>query len=620
MAGIGGFAEGFSSGLGQGMGIIRDVRQDKRAQREQEKRHEMMDAQNKRAEAAEARTAEMHPIQLESAQQLVEKYKQDIQIGGVEYAIKSMQRDWMPKQLQQQWEQGELNMELAQNQDQRADLSLAESLRNGAFNREMGRNQDARASQMHDVQIAGTVLPVAAQFLSEGIPLPPQMQRILENSPFGFAQQFELAEASKQFPVILEQASKGDFSFMKNGEMRESAFSLARPTAMRIARQKGFDANSARISNMTMGKDGIAWLEITARDPKTNQFRTVKHGVNPNGLVEQMDMSSRNGMALAAHPAFAQMQQALPGYLRSIGGKDVRAEAGKAWDAQVDVYQKAIENGEDDPNYARAVQWMQANGDRQKFIENMAAGSVRAQNGRGDASPTDWNRVSATVSRATGMTDPQAIQTRANGALSLMSRLGSVKTSQIPGIKRVITENARKTGRDLSDPAFSVQMYYAIQADPELRNEMAGALKGGSGKGNPSVKGSRYEGGIPSYKAGLKAAEDAGAIVGRLFGEQYITQNKRDPNSALGRKNPNSWHNHTAGAVDIRPIPGMTFEQAKRKIEKAGYPLIHWKDEVNKPSSHATGPHWHFVLGQRGGIPRHSINGTDLKPYGYSRY
>lgn len=51
--------------------------------------------------------------------------------------------------------------------------------------------------------------------------------------------------------------------------------------------------------------------------------------------------------------------------------------------------------------------------------------------------------------------------------------------------------------------------------------------------------------------------------------------------------------------MDIAPIPGMTFEQARQAIEGAGYGLLEAIDEVNNPSSHATGPHWHFVIGSR---------------------
>lgn len=46
-------------------------------------------------------------------------------------------------------------------------------------------------------------------------------------------------------------------------------------------------------------------------------------------------------------------------------------------------------------------------------------------------------------------------------------------------------------------------------------------------------------------------------------------------------------------------IPGMTFEQARQAIESAGFGLIEAIDEYKNPSPHATGGHWHFVIGER---------------------
>jgi hypothetical protein len=43
----------------------------------------------------------------------------------------------------------------------------------------------------------------------------------------------------------------------------------------------------------------------------------------------------------------------------------------------------------------------------------------------------------------------------------------------------------------------------------------------------------------------------------------------------------------------------MTFNQYVDQIRQAGYPIIESRDEVNNPSSHATGPHWHVVLGEK---------------------
>lgn len=102
-------------------------------------------------------------------------------------------------------------------------------------------------------------------------------------------------------------------------------------------------------------------------------------------------------------------------------------------------------------------------------------------------------------------------------------------------------------------------------------------------------------------------AEDAGpvdagevpygrSVIEDLFPGVEVTDDTRDPNSRLGRKNPDSWHNHSDQAVDVRPIPGMTFGEFIAEIEAAGYTIIEAIDEVNHPSGHATGPHWHVVI------------------------
>jgi hypothetical protein len=99
----------------------------------------------------------------------------------------------------------------------------------------------------------------------------------------------------------------------------------------------------------------------------------------------------------------------------------------------------------------------------------------------------------------------------------------------------------------------------------------------------------------------VSPSENAKLAIQELFPQARITDWKRDPKSDLGRANPNSWHNRSAAAVDIAPIPGMSFDEFKQQIEEAGYPIIQAIDEVNNPSGHATGPHWHVVIGQRQG-------------------
>lgn len=88
------------------------------------------------------------------------------------------------------------------------------------------------------------------------------------------------------------------------------------------------------------------------------------------------------------------------------------------------------------------------------------------------------------------------------------------------------------------------------------------------------------------------------SVVEALFPGARITDNRRDPDSALGRANPRSWHVLSGGAVDVRPIPGMTFDQYVNRIRRAGYRILEQRDEVTNPSRHATGPHWHVVIGR----------------------
>lgn len=101
----------------------------------------------------------------------------------------------------------------------------------------------------------------------------------------------------------------------------------------------------------------------------------------------------------------------------------------------------------------------------------------------------------------------------------------------------------------------------------------------------------------PFHERGTPVA-DGGAVIRTLFPGAHITETTRDPNSRLGRANPGSYHNHTRAAVDVRPIPGMTFAQYVARIRAAGYRIIESRDEVTNPSRHATGPHWHVVIGR----------------------
>lgn len=85
-------------------------------------------------------------------------------------------------------------------------------------------------------------------------------------------------------------------------------------------------------------------------------------------------------------------------------------------------------------------------------------------------------------------------------------------------------------------------------------------------------------------------------VISKIFPEAHINEDVRDPNSKLGRENPNSEHVKTQNAVDVRPIPGMTFAQFIGKINDNGHEIVEAIDEVKHPTRFATGPHWHVVI------------------------
>ena len=98
--------------------------------------------------------------------------------------------------------------------------------------------------------------------------------------------------------------------------------------------------------------------------------------------------------------------------------------------------------------------------------------------------------------------------------------------------------------------------------------------------------------------ATFKASNNGTGVIQDLFPNARITSGYRGPNHPLSKKNPRSYHATTRGAVDVAPIPGLTFQQYIGRIRAAGHKIIEARDEVTNPSSHATGPHWHVVIGE----------------------
>jgi hypothetical protein len=131
--------------------------------------------------------------------------------------------------------------------------------------------------------------------------------------------------------------------------------------------------------------------------------------------------------------------------------------------------------------------------------------------------------------------------------------------------------------------------FAAIAALPSI-----GAEPGKGGSGNPVA--------------------DGGAAIKALFPGASITSTYRAPDHPLSKANPKSWHTKSHAAVDVKPIAGMTFDQYVQQVEGAGYTVLEAINEVGAGrSKHATGDHWHIVLGKGGGGSPPSARRWDLE-------
>lgn len=219
-------------------------------------------------------------------------------------------------------------------------------------------------------------------------------------------------------------------------------------------------------------------------------------------------------------------------------------------------------------------------------------------------SPTSLIR---TKSQAVGMLLRMVSGIPEGRANQLVAALFSQNRGQMANAMRLLTgagEQAQRALRDIIGTiAVGAQAASGISGIDEDRGAMEGMMDAAAQTPDavPVEQGEPGEVTDPELLAQLEASAAENVPYGRsviesLFPEAEITEDIRDPNSPLGRKNPNSKHIDTDGAVDLRPIPGVTFEEFIGSLEAEGYQIIEAIDEVNNPSGHATGPHWHVVF------------------------
>jgi len=96
------------------------------------------------------------------------------------------------------------------------------------------------------------------------------------------------------------------------------------------------------------------------------------------------------------------------------------------------------------------------------------------------------------------------------------------------------------------------------------------------------------------------AASLLGAIQ-NLYPQARVTSGYRGPNNPLTLRNPSSFHARGTPddprAVDVAPIPGVTFDQYKAAVG-AKVPIAQAFDEATHPFPWTTGPNWHLATGQ----------------------
>ena len=178
-------------------------------------------------------------------------------------------------------------------------------------------------------------------------------------------------------------------------------------------------------------------------------------------------------------------------------------------------------------------------------------------------------------------------------------------------INRLVSQDPQQVAQGLSllnNAGLQGRKFLRELAEATIIGGNLGSAATDRGEPVPDAVVQNLDGSIGPDPAGLDAPTDAPQenqnlpyghqVIQSLFPDAEVTSDVRDPNDPLSRKNPTSYHTRSQNAVDVRPIPGLTFEQFVNHIKGSGYKVLEAIDEVNHPSKDATGPHWHVVVAQ----------------------
>lgn len=193
---------------------------------------------------------------------------------------------------------------------------------------------------------------------------------------------------------------------------------------------------------------------------------------------------------------------------------------------------------------------------------------------------------------------------------------GTVKTGVVEDAFDEDVEGERATGINIRfEDGFAMRQHFDTLADagvsvaaigPRTAADIDAELAARAAQTVPAAGTAPDPVAVAPQPQGRKGSgvpvDNAKAITEELFPGVRVTSWERDADDPLTKKNPNSWHAKSRAAVDVAPIQGMTFDQFVQRYKDAGYTILEVINETGKgKTAHATGDHWHIVLGQGGG-------------------
>lgn len=117
----------------------------------------------------------------------------------------------------------------------------------------------------------------------------------------------------------------------------------------------------------------------------------------------------------------------------------------------------------------------------------------------------------------------------------------------------------------------------------------------------------------PSTPSGARGSELATQFLMAQWPNAVRTGGDRTPERNAEVNGSPTSHHLRGNAIDVRPIPGVTFEQFVQRYRDAGFNILEAKDETRQ--TQGTGPHWHIAVAPtRGTEVREASRGLYTAP------